>query len=156
MPIALECHGCGQKLTVEDEAAGGKVQCPCCSYVMDVPARTKARPPAPDVAKAKPEPAPQPRRRRRKEQETTYEAFDPMERPHEPAVMRALDELFCLHPVFLFFVSVLLVPFAIIVLVVSNDREAVRNAGMVLFFAVVAFLFGSWIVILLKSWDALY
>jgi hypothetical protein len=153
MPISLECHGCGKKLWVKDKFAGARVRCPACRYITDIPAAAEDDEPASGEDERQPR---RPRRRRRKKPERKYEVFDAMANPHEPAVMRALDGLFCLHPILLFLASIPLMPFAIIVTVVSNDREAVRNAGMTLFFSVIKLLITAWILILLKSWDALY
>jgi hypothetical protein len=155
MPISLECHGCGKKLWVKDKFAGARVRCPACRYITDIPDAEDDDEPA-SVAGEDRQLPPRPRRRRRKKSEPTNQVFDAMANPHEPAVMRALDGVFCLHPLLLFLASVPLMPFAIIVLVVSNDREAVRNAGMTLFFSVIKLLIVAWVLILLKSWDALY
>jgi hypothetical protein len=155
MPISLECHGCGKKLWVKDKFAGARVRCPACRYITDIPDVAEDDETASGTGEDRQQPR-RPRRRRPKKTQTTNQVFDAMANPHEPAVMRALDGVFCLHPILLFLASVPLMPFAIIVLVVSNDREAVRNAGMTLFFSVIKLLIVAWVLILLKSWDALY
>lgn len=156
MPIRLECHGCGQELCVDDhQSAGGKVQCPCCPYIMDVPDRAKGDARVSDAAGSQDRPG-RPRRRSGKQAQSTQEAFDAMDTPQEPALMRALDGLMLLHPVVLFLLPGIFVPVAIIVMIVSNDREATRNAVLVLFFALIHLMLTVWILIVYKSVDALY
>jgi hypothetical protein len=155
MPIRLECHGCGQKLWVEQESAGGKVQCPCCPYVMAVPVRVKGGGPASDTD-PRGGPLARPRGLRSHNAQTTDRVFDAMEMPQEPALMRAIDGLLLLHPVILFLLPGLFLPFAIIVLIVSNDREATRHAVLVVFFAFIHLAVTVWILIVYKSVDALY
>jgi hypothetical protein len=148
MPIHLECHGCGQKMRLKDEAAGGKVRCPACQYVMDIPGgeeeeRLRRR-----------------RRRRRRPLSPMAQAvgmqFDAMAHEEDPLLVRAMDSLFCINVVLLLLAAAALMPFAVFDLLFGNDREAWRNALLVLFFGMFQIMLAGFLLLLFTNLGSLY
>src|SRR5579862_4661967 len=98
MPISLQCHGCGQRMRVKNSAAGGKVTCPACKYVTDIPGGDDDDDEADDAYEKQES---QPRRKRRKpkrQPRTNPKYFDALgERDDDWAPIRWMTTLFNLN-----------------------------------------------------------
>jgi phage FluMu protein Com len=154
MPISLDCLGCGKKLWVKDESAGARVRCPACKSVMNIP--DPEEPEQRQTTAQEGEGRPRPRRKRRQTQQATQKIFDAMERRPEPPLVDALDGVLRLNVFLLILGAVLIAPIALIVVLISNDKEATRNAGLVLFISFIQAFLLAWVFLLLKSLDTPY
>ncbi len=123
MSIPYQCDGCGEKLRVKDDLAGQRVRCPSCKYLQTVP---DAPPPEPRRSR---------RRRRREVAKGSGKYFDPLgERKEDILPIRWLNDLFNMGTMAIIVVSFLffecIIPFSLLVMFFSSDRDASRNAGL--------------------------